>query len=295
MALVYGWRSYPHRHPHRQLPAKCRGPFVRISKAVVHFGGQLTQGGAGRLRINCWSRVGWSTCDLHQDCGRRSAPSQEMWRVNWNLERRRVERRPLWLGTLLEILLLQPGDPDVFVGNRHVPRPQRNSSVTSTGFSEACFSRISGWSRGTDQLSISPIRAAPVKGQNRCIHAERRDPFCCSFKDPQRRCAVSVALIDVIDATHLISSVQIPIAHRRCCLHQHVPAVSSLGACPTPALQPRRHGPLSHEGQESDNPLADTSLVEHPSEKRTDSTELASVRRSQGSLAQATVKQEGFS
>jgi hypothetical protein len=44
---------------------------------------------------------------------------------------------------------------------------------------------------------------------HRQTSASRRPPT-------SRRSAVSVTLIDLIDATHLIPSVQIPIAHRRC-------------------------------------------------------------------------------
>jgi hypothetical protein len=155
--------------------------------------------------------------------------------------------------TVLQILLLQPGDPVGLVGNRHVPRPGGTRRSRRPASAKPAIHAFRAGA-GADQLIYR--RFAPRPSRDKTDVFMLKDAILLLFiQGPSTRCAVSVALIDAIDATPLIPSVQIPIAHRRCRLHQHVPAVSSLGAaCATPALKPRRHGVLSHEGQESDNP-----------------------------------------
>jgi hypothetical protein len=98
-----------------------------------------------RLGLTGFANIPWAACDLRQDRGR-------------------AERSARLARTLLQILLLQPGDFDLLVGTRHVSRSQRSSSVTSTGFREACFSYISGRSRGPISFIYPP--SAPGLSRN---------------------------------------------------------------------------------------------------------------------------------
>src|SRR5579863_4382773 len=80
--------------------------------------------------------------------------------------------------TLLLILLLQPGDSDVLVGTRHVPRPIGTCRSRRPASAKPAFHAFPAGA-GADQLYISSIRATGVKESNRRIHRETR---VCLFR-----------------------------------------------------------------------------------------------------------------
>ena len=78
---------------------------------------------------------------------------------------------------MLQILLLQPGDPDVLVGTRHVPRPRGARRSRRPVSAKPAFHAFPAGA-GADQLYISSIRATGVKESNRRIHRETRSAYC---------------------------------------------------------------------------------------------------------------------
>jgi hypothetical protein len=102
------------------------------------------------------------------------APEMTTGLPRWAVRLRRSSGR--LARTLLEILLLQRGDPDGPVRTRPVPRPGGTRRSRRPASAKPAFHAFPAGAGGRSAY-ISTIRAAPAKGQNRRIHAESRDPF----------------------------------------------------------------------------------------------------------------------
>ena len=79
--------------------------------------------------------------------------------------------------TTLQMPLLQPGDSDVLVGTRDVPRPRRTRRSRQPALARPAF-HIFPAGAGVHQLYISSIHATGVKESNRRIHRETRPAYC---------------------------------------------------------------------------------------------------------------------
>ena len=78
---------------------------------------------------------------------------------------------------MLQILLLQPGDPDVLVGAGHVPRPRGTRRSRRQASAKPAF-HVFPARAGADQRYISSIRATGAKESNRRIHCKTRSAYC---------------------------------------------------------------------------------------------------------------------